>query len=188
MQHRLKHLYREAGRDPEAVIVAIVNRGQTVLSSHNRCGLLTVQCQRLVSCCVFRRGSVVPTREVGGGLQWACCNGLYKCAGLALLATETGLCSLSRFLGDFVLVKHVPFLFLYCCALRAPSPEWIQISHPYVFIALIASSESVLPRLRWRNMLLFAPLPLYGDNSLVLIVWHSPQRVRRPKACLPRAP
>lgn len=36
MQHRLKQLYVQTGRDPEAVTVAVVNRGQTVLSSHNR--------------------------------------------------------------------------------------------------------------------------------------------------------
>lgn len=36
MQHRLKQLYREAGRDPALVVVGIVNRGKTVLSSHNR--------------------------------------------------------------------------------------------------------------------------------------------------------
>ena len=36
MQFRLKHLYEQAGRDPDTVVVAIVNRAEQVLSSHNR--------------------------------------------------------------------------------------------------------------------------------------------------------
>ena len=36
MQYRLKQLFRESGRDPDAVVVEIVNRGDVVLSSHNR--------------------------------------------------------------------------------------------------------------------------------------------------------
>ncbi|CAM9865403.1 unnamed protein product, partial [Ectocarpus sp. 12 AP-2014] len=36
MQYRLKELFREAGRDPDMVVVEIVNRGEVVLSSHNR--------------------------------------------------------------------------------------------------------------------------------------------------------
>eukprot|EP00903_Cladosiphon_okamuranus_P015210 g14058.t1 len=36
MQYRLKHLFRESGRDPDTVVVEIVNRGKVVLSSHNR--------------------------------------------------------------------------------------------------------------------------------------------------------
>lgn len=36
MQHRLKHLYSRAGRDPDTVVVGIVNRGKAILSSHNR--------------------------------------------------------------------------------------------------------------------------------------------------------
>lgn len=36
MQYRLKELFREAGRDPDMVVVEIVNRGEMVLSSHNR--------------------------------------------------------------------------------------------------------------------------------------------------------
>lgn len=38
MQYRLKQLFRESGRDPDAVVVEIVNRGDVVLSSHNRSG------------------------------------------------------------------------------------------------------------------------------------------------------
>ena len=38
MQFRLKQLYEQAGRDPDTVVVAIVNRGNGVLSSHNRWG------------------------------------------------------------------------------------------------------------------------------------------------------
>lgn len=36
MQYRLKKMHVDAGRDPERVIVAVVNRGDVVLSSHNR--------------------------------------------------------------------------------------------------------------------------------------------------------
>ena len=36
MQYRLKELYAQAGRDPEELTVAVVNRGKTVLSSHNK--------------------------------------------------------------------------------------------------------------------------------------------------------
>ncbi|CAM9622724.1 unnamed protein product, partial [Ectocarpus fasciculatus] len=36
MQYRLKELFREAGRDPDMVVVEVVNRGEVVLSSHNR--------------------------------------------------------------------------------------------------------------------------------------------------------
>lgn len=36
MQYRLKELFREAGRNPDMVVVEIVNRGEVVLSSHNR--------------------------------------------------------------------------------------------------------------------------------------------------------
>lgn len=36
MQRRLKRLYREDGQDPDMVVVGVVNRGKSVLSSHNR--------------------------------------------------------------------------------------------------------------------------------------------------------
>lgn len=42
MQYRLKQLFREAGLDPDMVVVEIVNRGNVVLSSHNRCVLFVV--------------------------------------------------------------------------------------------------------------------------------------------------
>lgn len=56
MQYRLKQLFRESGRDPEAVVVEIVNRGNVVLSSHNRSGPCLVGLILFVLCFSVDRG------------------------------------------------------------------------------------------------------------------------------------
>lgn len=105
MQFRLRHLYEEAGRDPDTVVVAVVNRGDGVLSSHNKrvqAAFKRVLAERKVE--VFTDQEVVDVRDppqegtAAGGLgTLVCADGTEIPFSEAIWCTSSGA---AKWLGD----------------------------------------------------------------------------------------